>query len=157
MIESLKMINDYKNYKNELWLNYLYNTKEKNYNVLNVKSLKEINKHSVLNYVKRTLEILNDINNKESLDKETLFLVEETLKWSEVAKTGNKKDRKRWLDNKYDLFCHNIGSSEIYDETNDNIVVSTLIKTHGLVGQYIKGEVNFSKNLPQTVSHLRSK
>ena len=148
MIESLKMINDYKNYKNELWLNYLYNTKEKNYNVLNVKSLKEINKHSVLNYVKRTLEILNDINNKESLDKETLFLVEETLKWSEVAKTGNKKDRKRWLDNKYDLFCHNIGSSEIYDETNDNIVVSTLIKTHGLVGQYIKGEVNFSKNLP---------
>lgn len=148
MIESLKMINDYKNYKNELWLNYLYNTKEKNYNVLNVKSIKQINKHSVLNYVKRTLEILNDINNKESLDKETLFLVEETLKWSEVAKTGSKKDRKRWLDNKYDLFCHNIGSSEIYDETNDNIVVSTLIKTHGLVGQYIKGEVNFSKNLP---------
>ena len=148
MIESLKMINDYKNYKNELWLNYLYNTKEKNYNVLNVKSLKEINKHSVLNYVKRTLEILNDINNKESLDKEVLFLVEETLKWSEVAKTGSKKDRKRWLDNKYDLFCHNIGSSEIYDETNDNMVVSTLIKTHGLVGQYIKGEVNFSKNLP---------
>ena len=148
MIESLKMINDYKNYKNELWLNYLYNTKEKNYNVLNVKSIKQINKHSVLNYVKRTLEILNDINNKESLDKETLFLVEETLKWSEVAKTGSKKDRKRWLDNKYDLFCHNIGSSEIYNETNDNIVVSTLIKTHGLVGQYIKGEVNFSKNLP---------
>ena len=148
MIESLKMINDYKNYKNELWLNYLYNTKEKNYNVLNVKSLKEINKHSVLNYVKRTLEILNDINNKQNLDKETLFLVEETLKWSEVAKTGSKKDRKRWLDNKYDLFCHNIGSSEIYNETNDNMVVSTLIKTHGLVGQYIKGEVNFSKNLP---------
>ena len=148
MIESLKMINDYKNYKNELWLNYLYNTKEKNYNVLNVKSIKQINKHSVLNYVKRTLEILNDINNKESLDKEVLFLVEETLKWSEVAKTGSKKDRKRWLDNKYDLFCHNIGSSEIYNETNDNMVVSTLIKTHGLVGQYIKGEVNFSKNLP---------
>ena len=148
MLESLKMTNDYKNNKEELWLNYLYNTKEKNYNVLNVKSIKQINKHSVLNYVKRTLEILNDINNKESLDKETLFLVEETLKWSEVAKTGSKKDRKRWLDNKYDLFCHNIGSSEIYDETNDNIVVSTLIKTHGLVGQYIKGEVNFSKNLP---------
>ena len=45
MIKSLKMINDYKNNKEELWLNYLYNTKEKNYNVLNVKSLKEINKH----------------------------------------------------------------------------------------------------------------
>ena len=147
MIKSLKMINDYKNNKEELWLNYLYNTKEKNYNVLNVKSIKEINKHSVLNYVKRTLEILDDINNKENLDKEVLILVEETLKWSEVAKTGSKKDRTKWLDNKYDLFCHNIGSSEIYNETNDNIIVSALIKTHGLIGQYIKGEVNYEKNI----------
>lgn len=147
MLESLKMTNDYKNNKEELWLNYLYNTKEKNYNVLNVKSIKQINKHSVLNYVKRTLEILNDINNKECLDNEVLFLVEETLKWSEVAKTGSKKDRKRWLDKKYDLFCHNIGSSEIYNETNNNIVVSTLIRTHGLIGQYIKGEVNLEKNI----------
>ena len=147
MIKSLEMISDYKNNKEELWLNYLYNTKEKNYNVLNVKRLKEINKHSVLNYVKRTLEILNDINNKESLDKETLFLVEETLKWSEVAKTGSKKDRRRWLNNTYDLFCHNIGSFEIYNETNDNIIVSTLIKTHGLIGQFIKGEVNYGENI----------
>ena len=147
MIKSLKMITNYKNYKDELWLNYLYNTKEKNYNILNVKSIKEINKHSVLNYVKKTLEILNDINNREILDKEILYLIEETLKWSEVAKTGSKKDRKRWLEKKYDLFCHNIGSSEIYNETNDNIIVSTLIKTHGLIGQYINGEVNFSKNL----------
>lgn len=147
MIKSLRMITNYKNYKDELWLNYLYNTKEKNYNILNVKSIKEINKHSVLNYVKKTLEILNDINNREILDKEILYLIEETLKWSEVAKTGSKKDRKRWLEKKYDLFCHNIGSSEIYNETNDNIIVSTLIKTHGLIGQYIKGEVNFSKNL----------
>lgn len=147
MIKSLRMITNYKNYKDEIWLNYLYNTKEKNYNILNVKSIKEINKHSVLNYVKKTLEILNDINNRKILDKEILYLVEETLKWSEVAKTGSKKDRKRWLDKRYDLFCHNIGSSEIYNETNDNIIVSTLIKTHGLIGQYIKGEVNFSKNL----------
>ena len=56
------MITNYKNYKDELWLNYLYNTKEKNYNILNVKSIKEINKHSVLNYVKKTLEILNGFN-----------------------------------------------------------------------------------------------
>ena len=147
MIKSLRMITNNKNYKDEIWLNYLYNTKEKNYNILNVKSIKEINKHSVLNYVKKTLEILNDINNREILDKEILYLIEETLKWNEVAKTGSKKDRKRWLDKKYDLFCHNIGSSEIYNETNDNIIVSTLIKTHGLIGQYIKGEVNFSKNL----------
>lgn len=55
MIKSLRMITNYKNYKDELWLNYLYNTKEKNYNILNVKSIKEINKHSVLNYVKKNI------------------------------------------------------------------------------------------------------
>ena len=142
MLQSLKMINDCENYKNEKWLSYLYNTKEKNFNVLNVRSLSQINKYSVLNYVRKTLEILNDINSRENLDNEVLNYIEETLKWSEVAKTGSKKDRQRWKANKYDLFCHNIGSSEIYNETNNNIIISTLIRTHGLIGQYIKGEVN---------------
>lgn len=147
MLQSLKMINDCENYKNEKWLSYLYNTKEKNFNVLNVRSLRQINKYSVLNYVRKTLEILNDINSRENLDKEVLNYIEETLKWSEVAKTGSKKDRQRWKANKYDLFCHNIGSSEIYNETNNNIIISTLIRTHGLIGQYIKGEVNLEKNI----------
>lgn len=147
MLQSLKMINDCENYKNEKWLSYLYNTKEKNFNVLNVRSLRQINKYSVLNYVRKTLEILNDINSRENLDKEVLNYIEETLKWSEVAKTGSKKDRQRWKTNKYDLFCHNIGSSEIYNETNNNVIISTLIRTHGLIGQYIKGEVNLEKNI----------
>lgn len=147
MLQSLKMINDCENYKNEKWLSYLYNTKEKNFNVLNVRSLSQINKYSVLNYVRKTLEILNDINSRENLDNEVLNYIEETLKWSEVAKTGSKKDRQRWKANKYDLFCHNIGSSEIYNETNNNIIISTLIRTHGLIGQYIKGEVNLEKNI----------
>lgn len=147
MLQSLKMINDCENYKNEKWLSYLYNTKEKNFNVLNVRSLSQINKYSVLNYVRKTLEILNDINSRENLDNEVLNYIEETLKWSEVAKTGSKKDRQRWKANKYDLFCHNIGSSEIYNETNNNIIISTLIRTLGLIGQYIKGEVNLEKNI----------
>ena len=89
MIKSLIQINNPLKYKEE-WLNYLYNTKEKKYNVLNVYSLKEINNHSVFNYVKRSLEILDNINNKNKLDKQTLYLVEETLKWQDVSKTGNK-------------------------------------------------------------------
>ncbi len=80
MLQSLKMINDCENYKNEKWLSYLYNTKEKNFNVLNVRSLRQINKYSVLNYVRKTLEILNDINSRENLDNEVLNYIEETLK-----------------------------------------------------------------------------
>lgn len=131
---------------NEKWLLYLYNTKEKKYNVNNVDSLNKITKHSVFNYVKKTLEILDVINEKEKLDQEILFYVEETLKWCEVAKTGRKSDIKNWKKNNYDLFCHNIGSSQIYLEDNSNKVIATLIKTHGLIGQYIKGEVSLNKN-----------
>lgn len=147
MLKSLKKMNDVKNNLNEDWLVYLYKTKEKNYNVNNVKSLNEINNHSVFNYVKRTLEVLNKITKEENLSNDVIYYVEETLKWSEVAKTGRKSDIKIWKNKKYDLFCHNIGSSQIYLENNNDKVVATLIKTHGLIGQYLKGEVNLNKNI----------
>ena len=84
MIKSLEILKDRKKIQENEWSSYLYNTNEKNYNVLNVKSLKEINNHSVFNYVKRTLEILDSINEEEKLDKKVLYYVEETLKWQEV-------------------------------------------------------------------------
>ena len=147
MIKSLCEMNNVKNVKKELWLKYLYDTCEKNYNILNVNSLSEINKHSVFNYVLRTLQILDRLKLELNLDNEVVYYVEETLKWSEISKTGNKKVRKCWKKNKYDLFCHNIASSQIYLENNNDEIVYTLIKTHGLVGQYIKGEVNLNKNI----------
>lgn len=147
MLKSLEILNNKKEILNNEWSNYLYNTKEKNYNVLNVKSLKEINNLSVFNYVKKTLEILNNIDEKEKLNKEVLYYVEETLKWQDVAKTGNKNIRKNWKKKGYNLYCHNIGSSEIYDENNKDEVVRILIKTHGLIGQYIKGEVKLNENI----------
>ena len=147
MLKSLKQVNDVKNNLNEDWIIYLYKTKEKNYNVNNVKSLNEINNHSVFNYVKRTLEVLNNIVKEENIPNDVIYYVEETLKWSEVAKTGRKSDIKIWKNKKYDLFCHNIGSSQIYLENNNDKVVATLIKTHGLIGQYLKGEVNLNKNI----------
>lgn len=145
-IVSLEKMHNAKNNLNEEWLSYLYNTKEKNYNILNVNSLKEINKHSVFNYVLRTLEILNRKNDGENLEDDILYYVEETLKWSDVAKTGNKKIRKKWRNKNYDLFCHNISSSQIYIENNSDEVVEVLIRTHGLIGQYIKGEVTLKQN-----------
>ena len=139
-------MNDVKNNLNEDWIIYLYKTKEKNYNVNNVKSLNEINNHSVFNYVKRTLEVLNKIIEEENISNDVIYYVEETLKWCEVAKTGRKSDIKNWKKKKYDLLCHNIGSAQIYLEDNDDEIIYTLIKTHGLVGQYLKGEVNLNKN-----------
>ncbi len=147
MLKSLEEIRNVKKGSKEIWLKYLYNTKEKNFNISNVKSLKEINKHSVLNYVIKTLEILDRLKTELCLDDEIIYFVEETLKWSDVSKTGDKKIRKVWKNKKYDLFCHNISSSQIYLENNNDEVVSILIKTHGLIGQYIKGEVNLNKNI----------
>ena len=147
MLKSLEEIRNVKKGSKEIWLKYLYNTKEKNFNISNVKSLKEINKHSVLNYVIKTLEILDRLKTELCLDDEIVYFVEETLKWSDVSKTGDKKIRKVWKNKKYDLFCHNISSSQIYLENNNDEVVSILIKTHGLIGQYIKGEVNLNKNI----------
>lgn len=147
MLKSLNEIKMVKNGTKEIWLKYLFETTEKNYNILNVKSLKEITKHSVFNYILRTLEILDRLKNELNLEDDIVYYVEETLKWSDVSKTGDKKTRKIWKKNKYDLFCHNIASAQIYLENNNDEVVYTLIKTHGLVGQYIKGEVNLNKNI----------
>ena len=147
MIKSLYDMKNVKNVNKDLWLKYLYNTKEKNFNILNVNSLKEINKYSVFNYVRRTLEILDRLKEELCLDDEIIYFVEETLKWSDVSKTGDKKTRKIWKEKNYDLFCHNIASSQIYLENNNDEIVYTLIKTHGLIGQYIKGEVNLNKNI----------
>ena len=147
MIKSLYDMKNVKNVNKDLWLKYLYNTKEKNFNILNVNSLNEINKYSVFNYVRRTLEILDRLKEELCLDDVIIFFVEETLKWSDVSKTGDKKTRKIWKEKNYDLFCHNIASSQIYLENNNDEIVYTLIKTHGLIGQYIKGEVNLNKNI----------
>ena len=40
-------------------------------------------------------------------------------------------------------------------ENNNDEIVYTLIKTHGLVGQYIKGEVNLNKNIELYYLHLQ--
>lgn len=146
MLKAIRSINNANKTSSELWLTYLYNTLEKNYNYLNVSSLKEITNHSVLNYCLKTLQVLDEINKEEKLAKDILYLVEETLKWSEVAKCGRKSERSLWRKKGYDLYAHNIGSSQIYLETNNNIIISTLIKTHGLVGQFLKGETTLNKN-----------
>lgn len=131
---------------NEKWVKYLCQTKNKFINYERVDSLKKITNKNTYNYVMRTLEILD--SEKNNYDREVIYYVEETLKWSEIAKGGTKEDIKKWKKNNFNLYVHNIGSSEIYvmDNKKYNNVIRVLIKTHGLIGQYLRGEINFSNN-----------
>lgn len=148
MLKSLKQMMNV-NDKSENWVKYLYFTNEKNYNLNRIKSLKEISKKQVFNYVKKTLEILDKCVLEYQLSNEEIFIIEETLKWADVAKCGYRYKRNEWESKGYNLFIHNIGSSQIYIEemgTKSNHIVATLIKTHGLIGQHIMGEVNLDVN-----------
>ena len=135
--------------KEEKWLRYLYITKENNINLKRVNSMTELSENQVLKYVERTLE---KARFSELKGKYKTCLIR-ALQWSEVAKCGSETDRKRWIAQGLNLEIHNEASAEIYlQESADDLwttkVVYTLIKTHGMIGQYIMGEVNFDKNAP---------
>ena len=128
----------------EKWEKYLLNTREKNYNIERLDSLKKNTNKLVYEYVLRSLKILDS----KKLDDKTYFYISEALKWMDVAKAGNTKERRKWKKKGYDLYAHNYGSSDIYRDENENYdeVVRLLIRTHGLIGQYIRGEVKFIHN-----------
>ena len=128
----------------EKWLEYLTDTKETNVNLERVNSIKEINNTYVYDYINRCLNYLE----KTKCNKIVYNYVKETLKWSDVSKTGSKKIRKKWKALGFDLFTHNIGSAQIYKYDNKDYdeIIYILIKTHGLIGQYIRGEVPLISN-----------
>lgn len=163
MIKSLKLIKTIKRKKDiptdEVWLKHLKYTEQKSYNLRNVEDISKVSNKSVLNYVERTLESLNRNIANNKFEKDEIKYVEETLKWSEVAKCGNKTDRTKWAKKGYDLYVHNLTSAEIYKDSqkNPNEITYVLIKTHGMVGQYTKGEVNLDKNSELTNLVLENK
>ena len=120
----------------------IVDTKQRNFNIERITTLKSLKNNLVYNSVLRNLEILNSI--------ETRFknLIAEVLIWSEVSKTGTKEEISKWKAKGYNLFIHNIASAEIYKDNTSkyNQRVYVLIKTHGLIGQYIKGEVTLNTN-----------
>ena len=136
--------------KKEKWLMYLALTSESNINLERLSSLDETKNNYVLEYVERTLKLLSNLNLKEYHN----YLIGETLKWSEVAKSGLMHQRKQWMEKRYNLFVHNVGSAQIYQqmstEANESIkkIIYNLILTHGLIGQYIRGEVPLLANMP---------
>ncbi len=128
----------------DLWEKYLTNTKEKNYNLEHLESTKLNNNKLVYLSVLKALEILK----LKNVNKDIYYYVCETLKWMDVSKCGSASDRKKWKKQGYNLYVHNIASANIYkDEIKDyDEVIYVLIKTHGLIGQYIRGETNLSSN-----------
>lgn len=140
--------------KTEKWLMHLYLTEETNINLEGIKSVNSIKPNAVLKYVKKTLEILNDV---EINDKDKL-IIEKVLMWNEVSKCGMSHQRKLWKDNGINLFVHNVGSAQIYFHSvlrkhislKDEILIQALIQSHGLIGQFLRGEVNLKDNIKLT-------
>ncbi|WOO36859.1 class I SAM-dependent methyltransferase [Anaerocolumna sp. AGMB13020] len=133
------------------WLMYLAVTAQENINLERLHSMEEKSSSYICDYVERTLHILNNLK----APKHISALVEEVLIWSEVSKGGTDYFRRRWLKQGINLFVHNKGSAEIYlkdskAEEREKHIIYTLISTHGLIGQYIRGEVSLSENRPLT-------
>lgn len=135
--------------KNEIWLRHILFTNQERLNVERVNQLSGVHQY-VMKYVKRSLEILDEIKSTENLNEKQFNILEEVLKWAEVAKTGMDHQRKRWLEAGYNLATHNIGSAQIYNEIcgqrTDAELIGVLIETHGLIGQYIRGELPLRSN-----------
>lgn len=134
------------------WLKYIVSAEEQIVNLERITSISELaGANPVLDYVERTLRILDDL----SVSFWIRELLEEVLVWSETAKGGTMRERMKWQASGVNLFVHNQGSGELYaryiknhhgDMNLRHKVIHTLITTHGLVGQYIRGEIVFSEN-----------
>ncbi len=130
-----------------LWLRYLTRTDNVYVNAERLESMGSLSGKETLMYVMRTLDILDEIADRGGLSQETIHAIKETLKWSEVAKGGLAAERSVWIKKGYPLDIHNLASAEIYkDATGDDGMIYTLIKTHGIVGQAIRGEISFAAN-----------
>lgn len=159
MLASLEKIRDvkYEDFtclKEQEWLKYLFlkDTLE-GINVEHFSKVASIKPTSTLDYVERTLEVLEKCIEVYQLTPKEVSILEETLCWCEVAKGGSKKIREEWKKQGYILYAHNIGSSQIYASNHKKPYtyveyVRTLIATHGLIGQYIRGEVKLEDSFP---------
>ena len=104
-----------------------------------------------LRYVERCLRILEE--NAAMYPETIVRVVRHALEWMDTAKCGTDEQRRIWTERGYNLTVHNYGSAEIfldYWEGDEDIghLLYALIRTHGVIGQYIRGEVPFSENLP---------
>lgn len=155
MLRSLEMIHNYRTggagaAAEHPWLTYLVSAEERIVNLERIQSIRELAQaNPVLDYVERTLRILDGL----ALSFWKKEVLEEVLIWSEAAKGGTLRDRFRWQEQGIPLHVHNLGSAQLYKLDGDvgsdkSAVVHTLIATHGLIGQTIRGEVPVKEHAP---------
>lgn len=135
------------------WLQYLTGIENPYWNAERISRMDEKKENAALQYVLRTLDILDT---HEELDQAQYELLRTVLCWSEVAKGGTTEDRERWMQRGYPLEIHNEASALIYadhvhvrDREKDPAFL--LIQTHGLAGQYIRGECALRDSAPLRV------
>lgn len=99
--------------RSETWLRHLALTTEHAVNLERVQSMEELKGNPVLDYVERTLRLLAAASLWAPEDPKRLIL-EDVLKWSEVAKCGMPHQRKLWEAQGVNLAVHNVGSAQIF-------------------------------------------
>ena len=143
------------------WLALLAGTEHIYVNAERIESVGKISGRETLLYVMRSLDVLKKITISGRLgddhDGEMKHIIETVLMWSEVAKGGSEAQRREWTEKGYPIDIHNEGSACIYrdfakngspDPENVDERIYTLIKTHGLIGQSIRGETPVSHSAP---------
>lgn len=133
------------------WLHILVSAEEYIVNYERIGSIGELERlNPVLAYVERSLDILGTL----PLSFWMRELLEDVLAWSETAKGGTRLDRIGWQRQGINVFVHNEGSADLYlaraqvSIGDRERLTALLIRTHGLLGQYLRGEVPFAANLP---------
>ena len=130
------------------WLKHLIEAEEIHQNYENVQVLGALKTDAVLYYVHRTLQVLDGL----SLDEEAYRIIEKVLTYSELAKVGSLKQREQWKKKGLIywyimrvLLISLVIFSLLNVETNLNsteyLFIRDLIRTHGLIGQYIRGRL----------------
>lgn len=143
--------------KSNEWLSILW-LKETtdDINIENYEKIDHIHVHSTLEYVYRTLKILEE----EDVTEKEFAILEEVLSWCEVSKGGTKAMRETWKKSISTLSIHNIASSILYQQKHEDLdpdtlhYITTLIATHGLIGQYLRGETALRRSEPLTLVSL---
>ena len=140
----------------EPWLEYLSNTRHRLVNLERVEAVEELSGRETLDYVLRSLGRVRAAAVRYRLSADLCKLLIRTLEWSETAKGGTADLRRAWEARGLELSIHNLASAEIYladgpDDRATAEAVACLIRTHGLLGQGMRGEI-----LLQSSEGLRS-
>lgn len=138
------------------WLALLTETEHVYVNTERIESVGTISGRETLDYVMRSLDILQEIVDSGQLADdahgEMQQIIRTVLQWSETAKGGNHAQRREWTEKGYPLDIHNEGSAMIYKEYAErgeagyDERIFQLIRTHGLIGQSIRGETPVNHN-----------